>query len=210
MNVSAIAYLVMTNVCPTEWSGAIHAERQLVGRAGECPIRIPGRFASTSRRHAYVWGDARAIWVRDNGSTSGTQVNGVVLEPHYDFRISTGDRITLGSVELEVVASLEVVGRSYLDVLGDEEGMGDGEMSHENVDFRSAINALEPLTPAEREVVLWMCRGHTSLVELGAKLHRSPNTVRTHLNSIFRKLEVHSRDELIGYMRRRGDGSTIT
>ena len=61
---------------------------------------------------------------------------------------------------------------------------------------------LRNLSRAELEVVLWMCRGHTDLAEIGGKLHRSPHTVRTQLGSIFRKLEVRTRDQLLSLLRR--------
>ena len=47
-----------------------------------------------------------------------------------------------------------------------------------------------------------MCRGYLNDEDLGKMLERSPNTVRTHVGSIFRKLEVCSRAELVSWLRR--------
>ncbi|MEQ1903961.1 MAG: LuxR C-terminal-related transcriptional regulator, partial [Pirellulaceae bacterium] len=60
------------------------------------------------------------------------------------------------------------------------------------------------LSNAEREIVIWMMRGIVEETDIAHRIFRSPNTVRTHLNSIFRKLNVHSRHELIAKILRHG------
>jgi DNA-binding CsgD family transcriptional regulator len=59
---------------------------------------------------------------------------------------------------------------------------------------------LQCLSPAELEVVHWMCRGLMTDNEIAAKIFRSPNTIRTHLSSIFQKLGVRSREQVIGFV----------
>ena len=59
------------------------------------------------------------------------------------------------------------------------------------------------LSQAELDVVLWMSRGFTDPDEIAEKLFRSPHTVRTHLGTIFSKLGVHSRDQLLSCLLRR-------
>ena len=54
---------------------------------------------------------------------------------------------------------------------------------------------------AEREVVLWMCRGFLDDEAIGKKLKRSPNTVRTQVGSIFQKLGLHSRGDVLNVLR---------
>lgn len=54
----------------------------------------------------------------------------------------------------------------------------------------------ERLTPREREITL--CRaGGQSVSEIAARLDISENTVRNHFKSIFRKLGIHSQEELV-------------
>ena len=48
-----------------------------------------------------------------------------------------------------------------------------------------------------------MSRGFTDPDEIGEKVYRSPNTIRTHLGTIFNKLGVHSRDQLLSCLLRR-------
>ena len=58
------------------------------------------------------------------------------------------------------------------------------------------------LTHAELEVVLCMGRGLIRDDEIGRQLFRSPHTVRTQVASIFDKLGLHSRPELLGWLKR--------
>lgn len=53
------------------------------------------------------------------------------------------------------------------------------------------------LTDAERYIVRLVLAGHTSTKALAQTTQLSPHTVQTHVNSIYRKLDVHSRAELI-------------
>lgn len=55
---------------------------------------------------------------------------------------------------------------------------------------------LEPLTPAERRV-LELLPTELSLGEIASRLEVSRETVRTHVKDIFRKLDVHSRNEAV-------------
>jgi RNA polymerase sigma factor (sigma-70 family) len=51
---------------------------------------------------------------------------------------------------------------------------------------------LERLTPRQREILVLLARG-SYYKEIGAELGISPATVRAHLHSVYRKLEVKSR-----------------
>ena len=63
--------------------------------------------------------------------------------------------------------------------------------------------ALPNLTGREREVLAQFATGRT-LKEIGADLHLAPETVRTHVRSIYRKLHVHSRAQAVGKYLREG------
>ncbi|GAA2577665.1 LuxR C-terminal-related transcriptional regulator [Winogradskya consettensis] len=58
-----------------------------------------------------------------------------------------------------------------------------------------ALTAGDPLTERERSV-LRLLRGTLTLPEIANELWVSPNTVKTHVRAIYRKLEVTSRSEL--------------
>ena len=53
-----------------------------------------------------------------------------------------------------------------------------------------------PLTHREMEVLLLMAEG-ASTKEVGAKLFISPATVRNHIQSVLKKLDLHTRLEAI-------------
>lgn len=56
------------------------------------------------------------------------------------------------------------------------------------------------LTRRERDVVVCLLEGER-VVSIAERLDLSPHTVRNHLKSIFRKLEVHSQAELVRHVR---------
>ncbi|MCP4362550.1 MAG: response regulator transcription factor [Chloroflexi bacterium] len=59
------------------------------------------------------------------------------------------------------------------------------------------------LTPREQEVLAHLADGETN-AEIGAKLVISPKTVARHRENIMRKLNLHSRTELVKYAIRKG------
>ena len=66
---------------------------------------------------------------------------------------------------------------------------------------RAELGALTPHSPTgaltDREVaVLRLLRGRLTLPEIAQELWLSPNTVKTHVRSIYRKLRVSSREEV--------------
>ncbi len=72
--------------------------RITVGLSSTCDVVI--NDASLSKLHAWidVRGDSWRIW--DNGSVAGTQVNGTSVAAQGCAALETGDRITLGYVEV--------------------------------------------------------------------------------------------------------------
>ncbi len=58
------------------------------------------------------------------------------------------------------------------------------------------LDLAEPFSPREREVVALVLRGN-NVPAIARKLYISENTTRDHMKSIYRKADVHSRQELI-------------
>lgn len=217
------AYLTMTNVDPQEWCAPFTAERKVIGRGVQADIRIPQRHALVSRKHAEIWAELEVLKILDLGSKSGTHINGVWLTKEAPATLVGGDRIWMGGIEFEVVAQVPLLAQVLAET--GHPGTDDEEvLSNENTDVKQPEGVSDPLarstefglkahpTPfrmllaelsqAELQVVLWMGRGYLDDGELAEKLHRSPNTIRTHVNSIFRKLNLHSRGEVVGYLKR--------
>jgi DNA-binding CsgD family transcriptional regulator len=198
------AYLLMTNVPPHVWQASVYDHPQVIGRLPECDIVIPGEHVRVSRQHAVVGADHDGLWIRDLGSSGGTQLNGVPLIPRVQTRAVIGDRVLLGGLELYFVSpEASVLDDSGILVCEKPQGSRTTLLFTASPLKPSGAGVpLHLLSPAELEVVRWICRGLTNVDEIGRKLFRSPHTVRTQLGSVFKKLEVHSREELIAVLRR--------
>lgn len=61
----------------------------------------------------------------------------------------------------------------------------------------------DQLTPREREVVAILVEGGGN-EQIGLRLHISPNTVRTHVQNVLSKLQLHSRVEIAAWAFRNG------
>ena len=62
------------------------------------------------------------------------------------------------------------------------------------------LNQLRDLTPREREIALLVCEGQSN-AEIARRLKKSVLTIKTQLNSVFRKLGVKSRAKLMTLLR---------
>ncbi len=206
------AYLVMVNVPDEDWSFRIDSQRKVLGRSAEAQIRVPARHLHVSRRHAEVWRDKNGLWLKDLHSRGGTRINGVWLEKGQQTAIMTGDRIALSTLELEVAGQVsklaQLMDEVNLEVCDGPDDVQDSVEAGKttSVDRHHPRNLVRlklcQLTPAELDIVLWMYRGYTTDEELGRTLYRSPNTIRTQVASIFGKLGLHSRTEIVTWLQR--------
>ncbi|RLS83106.1 MAG: FHA domain-containing protein [Planctomycetota bacterium] len=201
--VDPAAYLLMTNVPRNVWQALVFDHPQVVGRLVDCDIVIPPEYKQVSRQHAMVRGDQGGLWIKDLGSLGGTRLNGVPLLPQVKTRAVVGDRMSLGGLELYFVSP-------KASILDESDAAAQERIEKSRtVNFLTGpaqksneIVSLDRISPAELEVIRWACRGLTTVEEIGQKLYRSPHTVRTQLGSIYKKLGVHSRDELLALLRR--------
>jgi DNA-binding CsgD family transcriptional regulator len=177
---------------------------RVVGRGDHTDIWIPNPQFSLSRRHAQFWVE-KSLMVEDLGSSYGTRVNGVKIPPNHPTQLSISDRIFLGLVEFYFLTEEDYQARLRDEESQSEDSIGSNPILRErNILVQLPEASMETLSNAEREIVIWMMRGIVEETDIAHRLFRSPNTVRTHLNSIFRKLNVHSRHELIAKILRHG------
>ena len=197
--------LILTNMPMGDWCHPIEKRPKVIGLSGDVDIPLPDWIRSVSPHHAQVWGDHRGHWIRDLGSTVGTRVNLIWIDGLSQAKILPGDTINLGDrVQMQVVP-----GEPTCD--GDTEPAEEvwGRSPHDDPTVRLAPAEVlrqmicEFVSPAETELLLWVSRGVLDNEELGRRLHRSPHTVRTQVGSIFRKLGLHSRGEMISWLLRR-------
>ena len=193
------ACLILVNVPRSQWCFPITEKQQTIGRSPESSIEIPHYYRSVSRRHAITWFHRGSFRICDLGSSCGTRVNGIWLKANEAASIVIGDRLTLGSAELRLIP----VVRKH-----------DGKASPANDSDQTAIFRtpeplmarlrLQTLTLCEHNIVLWMARGYIHENDLGRVLHRSPNTIRTQIASILKKLEIHSRMSILNELMKEG------
>ena len=67
-----------------------------IGRDAACQIVLTGD-SLVSRRHALLWAQDAAVYVRDENSSNGTFVNGQRLAPNQALRLQEGDKLGVGS-----------------------------------------------------------------------------------------------------------------
>jgi PAS domain S-box-containing protein len=80
--------------------------------------------------------------------------------------------------------------------------------SHETIDLVD-IPATRDLTSRQMEVLLHLLRGER-VPAIARQMYLSQSTVRNHLSTIFRKLGVHSQQELINLLRQPGSSGSPT
>jgi pSer/pThr/pTyr-binding forkhead associated (FHA) protein/DNA-binding NarL/FixJ family response regulator len=72
----------------------------VVGRSRTCHIPIPD--PQISRRHATFSNTGRDVQVRNVSQTNGVRINGVLIERDVAHALKVGDRVMLGTHEIEV------------------------------------------------------------------------------------------------------------
>lgn len=77
------------------------------------------------------------------------------------------------------------------------------DQSVENTSYYSTKEANQPLSPREMEVLLEMSKGYSNK-EIALELSISRQTVKNHVTSIFRKLQVDDRTQAVLYAVRHG------
>ena len=86
-----------------------------------------------------------------------------------------------------------------------EEGAPTAEQQGDALEARCAhVAEAHGLTPRESEILVHLGQGRTARA-ISEKLVVSENTVKYHIKSIYQKLDVHSRDEVIDLIERSGE-----
>lgn len=195
--------LVMVNVPRNQWCYSVTEKRQKIGRATDASIKIPQQYRSVSRDHAKIWCDKRGVWLSDDGSSCGTRVNGIWLKAGEPSVIMMGDRLTFGSAEFRLLPPMK---KRDPERNGELESSGDGSKTaiFKTPEPLVTRMTLQTLSHCEHNIVLWMARGYIQEDELGRILHRSPNTIRTQIASVLKKLKLHSRVTVLNQLMREG------
>lgn len=157
----------------------VSSESMTVGRDKSCSIRI--KDSTVSRVHAELSCDLEkgCLLVKDLSSSNGTFVNGKRVRGQ--SRIESG-RIGFGKVTFDVVPG------DFKDSVDISSGVVSTATLHPDKS--------QSLTPTE-QVVLELLLDGLPEREAAQKLFISFHTVHNHVRSIYRKLSVRSRPELM-------------
>jgi LuxR family maltose regulon positive regulatory protein len=122
-----------------------------------------------------------------------------LAEPRGYMRVFIGEGAPMGELLREAAArglALDYV-RKLLAALDEEMAKEGLEVTRvASVAGRAAAGPLEPLSERELQV-LRLLQGTLSSSEIAEQLFLSPNTIRTHIKNIYRKLDVHERAEAV-------------
>ncbi|MBQ7159474.1 MAG: FHA domain-containing protein [Treponema sp.] len=74
------------------------AAKITIGRSTECDVVVDNKLVS--RHHALIQKIRDAYFLRDDGSTNGTFLNGKRIPDGKYIKLNSGDKITIGSANL--------------------------------------------------------------------------------------------------------------
>ena len=174
-----------------EWSlrsGArefvIRADVFVAGRGHDADVQLD--HESVSRKHAVFRGEGSELVVEDLQSRNGTFVNGQQVVSR--MRVVVGDRITLGSCELELIRA------STCEPFAPERATQPIDTS--TVAAAGALSAIATLSPREREVFALLAEG-VAQRQIASHFGVSVKTIETYRTRIGQKLGVRTRAELV-------------
>jgi DNA-binding CsgD family transcriptional regulator len=163
----------------------IRSERLVAGRGVDVDLKLD--HDSVSRRHAQFRIEGGTPTVEDLRSRNGTFVNGQPIVGRAS--LSPGDRIALGSCELELVAA----GGARSAFVAEH---ATAPIRSDVTDAIAGTGILAALSPRERQVFALLAQG-LSQRHIAERFEVSVKTVETYRTRIGHKLGLRTRAELI-------------
>ena len=148
---------------------------------------------SVSRRHASFRLEDDGVWVEDLASRNGTWVNGAPISA--PRRLTHGDRISLGAVELELLSVACLDSNRVTQPLIPTQRPAAGQSCSPS---QSASRSLDALSPRERAVFPLLASG-LSQREIASQCGVTVKTIETYRTRIGHKLGLSTRAELIRF-----------
>lgn len=128
-----------------------------------------------------------------------------ILKPFADRQLVSAVLLALFTIERNETNAMaraltsEEKLRAIAALLNDEP-LGDGARARPPISDAGSVEPLESLSAREREIVELLAAG-ARVVTIAQHLSLSPHTVRNHLKSVFRKLNLRGQHELFEYWR---------
>ncbi len=168
------------------WCHSLTLVAKTIGRSPDRDIRL--HHASVSRDHAAICIVDDVVQIQDCNSRNGVYVNNVRVSLS---NVSLTDRWRVGDVSLRLVRTSPVV---------DDEPIAERSTGFlipaNSAEPPTVMNTFERLTATQQRVLLQLLQG-MSEAEAAKSLFVSPNTIHSHVRSIFRAYGVNSRGELL-------------
>jgi len=157
-------------------------ESYRIGRSSSCSFVV--KDLSASRFHAEVTAYRESVLVKDLGSRNGTFVNGVRVE---EAELKPGQAVRFGTVQFQLIAH-DQPGSSHVN----------SELSTFLINPNSSVSpaALDELSDAQKGVLALLLEGRSEK-DVAKHLHISQHTVHNHVKSIYKRMGVNSRPELL-------------
>lgn len=121
-----------------------------------------------SRRHAELRAGKDYLVIIDRASTNGTQINGHALKPLEPYRLNHGDKLTIGTLELEVFITMMPVHDGVKRLNKNVSQLGKSDPSEKDYDRRRILIVAEDTVTANSL--------HSTIAELGYEVQTVSNT----------------------------------
>ncbi len=164
------------------WITNVTVSPFVIGRADDCNLTLKSK--TVSRKHAKILNDFNVCYIKDCKSTNGTVVNGrkIGFDP---IRLKEMDIICIGEFEFRFKIRMNDLSSEDMNTLLSGK-------THEMEDFSVRFG----LTERETEILFLLLKGY-STKKIGEMVFISPGTAKNHILKIFKKVNVHSRFELL-------------
>ena len=186
-------WLSLAGISPRLWSHEIRESPMQLGRGMKCDIILDD--AKVSRNHAIISKESATVRVRDCDSRNGTCLDNLRIE---EVWLERGSVFIVGDLELMVV-DLDLLNKELLNTVERSTFIDESPVAARaslNAYRKQRQRALELLTSSQKQVLKAVLDG-LSEHEIAVILYSSPDTIHSHMKSIYKSFQVTSRAELL-------------
>jgi DNA-binding CsgD family transcriptional regulator len=176
-----------------KWLIPIDKSPFIVGRSQDCNLSLLSK--TVSRKHAEIYVKGNSLVLHDLESTNGTFINNVRLKDRAD--LENGDKINFGDVSFKILFNAS----------GSKDA-GSGTMYLKSPRKKQSFSDFYDLTKREEEILYLLLEGRATK-NIADTLFISFGTAKNHITNLFKKINVHSKYELISFYNNFNSGIGI-